>query len=130
MDAPCCGACGHLQRGELEPPAGPPLRVAVVDGAPASLVLRVDGATVPLTKLRTTIGRARDCDVTIADPMLSRRTCAIEVDAAGQVFVEDLMSGCGTVVGGQRVQRAGLHVGDVIRIGDTRLEVEVGEPAR
>ena len=78
----------------------------------------------------TTIGR-EDCDVTIADPEISRKQAQVlkEGDA---VIVEDFGSTNGTFVNGQRISgRQTLSNGDEVRFGDTvwKLEVAAGAGA-
>jgi serine phosphatase RsbU (regulator of sigma subunit) len=73
------------------------------------------------------IGREPSCDVLIGDLTVSRRHA--RVSWSGQdLVIEDLDSSGGTFVNGERVQRAVLHAGDVIRLGprlEYRLETEM-----
>lgn len=124
----CCGACAHLAAvadGPPEAPSTPPLRFALgPDAVPRGAWVVFQARAVALARPRTVIGRSRDCDIVVADPTVSRRTCAIEVDAEGRCFVVDLESACGVVVHGRRIVRVGLHAGDRVRIGDTTFVVE------
>ncbi len=72
------------------------------------------------------VGRGGECDITIEDPVLSRRHARIMVDPEGQVLrVRDLGSANGTFVNGTRVSEASLRPGDELRLG-TREFVVVG----
>mgnify|MGYP000491092592 CR=1 FL=1 len=130
-DHPCCGACAHLVRvahaGITAPrPATPPLRFELDPaGVPRGAVLVVDtGQEFSLHKPRTTIGRSKSSDIVIPDANLSRVTARLYFDEHGQCYVEDMQSACGTVVNDARVDRAGLHEGDQIRLADHVLRVE------
>ena len=61
-------------------------------------------------------------DLQIDDPKLSRVHAS--VSRAGLVFeIRDLGSRNGTFINGERVERHSLTVGDVVRVGDTLLEI-------
>jgi hypothetical protein len=70
-----------------------------------------------------TIGRAFDCEISIADESLSRRHCRIEpADRAGEAWaVVDLSSSNGTRVGGTYVHRHRLADGDEVYAGKVRI---------
>jgi eukaryotic-like serine/threonine-protein kinase len=65
---------------------------------------------------RLLLGRAADCDLRVRNPRISRHHCQIVVDG-DEAELEDLGSSWGTLVNGQRVQRAALHDGDRIEMG-------------
>jgi pSer/pThr/pTyr-binding forkhead associated (FHA) protein len=68
------------------------------------------------------------CDLTFEDPQLSRRHAVVRL-VDGTVEIEDLGSLNGTWVNGTRIDKAKRVVsGDAIRIGQTRLSVELAEP--
>ncbi len=93
----------------------------------ASPILRVltgphSGEEIPLDlDRRLVLGRELSCDIVLEEPVLSRKHCAIECGEDGYT-VTDLGSKNGTYLNGQRIASVGLEVGDVIRIGSTRLE--------
>jgi pSer/pThr/pTyr-binding forkhead associated (FHA) protein len=61
------------------------------------------------------VGRDPHCDISVPDPLLSRRHA--EFVASGQtVIVRDLNSRNGTLVNGRRLPEAVLHPGDVVQI--------------
>jgi two-component system, cell cycle response regulator len=66
----------------------------------------------------TLIGRAEDATISFPDDGVSRRHAKI-VQADGEPWIEDLQSANGTIINGERIQRAALRDGDKIRIGST-----------
>jgi diguanylate cyclase (GGDEF)-like protein len=66
------------------------------------------------------IGRASDVDLRLKDDGVSRRHARIVV-TDGLVCVEDLGSANGTLVNGERVERAELRDGDKIQVGATTI---------
>ncbi len=70
-----------------------------------------------------TIGRSKDADITIPDPLVSRIHCGISFwDEA--YFIRDFKSRNGTYVNEKLVEVARLYPGDKIRIGDTVISFE------
>ena len=83
------------------------------------------GRTFALGDQPLTIGRAADNLVVIASPRASRHHAHIRREGAAFVLY-DLGSANGTLVNGQRVQRAVLQPGDQIDIGDEVFRFEAG----
>jgi hypothetical protein len=79
-----------------------------------------DGSRYTIDKEAVVIGRGRDCDLTIADPNMSRRHAELRRDS-GAYWVTDLDSTNGTEVNGRRQKRAKLEHGDTIKFGSTEL---------
>jgi pSer/pThr/pTyr-binding forkhead associated (FHA) protein len=82
------------------------------------------------------IGRDPECAIHLDNLGVSRQHSAIEFDG-DHVYVRDLGSSNGTLVGGERVERRELRNGDVVQVGRFTLEVEFrntanlrGEPMR
>lgn len=67
------------------------------------------------------LGRARENDVMLADPLLSRHHCRLSLRDDGALWVTDLDSANQTLVNGTPVTEARLHPGDRVLIGDTLL---------
>ena len=72
------------------------------------------------------LGRSSDADITLVDPILSRKHCRVSY-GDGKITIEDLASSNGTIVNGKEVTRAELHDGDIIEIGDTKLLLALPE---
>ncbi len=71
-------------------------------------------------------GRDGSCDIVIPDLTVSRRHCKV-LWQGDDLVVEDLASSGGTFLNGQRVQRATVRPGDVLRLGprvEYQAEVE------
>jgi serine phosphatase RsbU (regulator of sigma subunit) len=83
----------------------------------------------PLSKERTTVGRARACDVFLPDQWLSRQHAEIR-RRNGEYYVSDLDSKNGTLLNGERVyDERRLRHGDVIALGEHHLTFSaVDEP--
>jgi serine/threonine protein kinase len=87
------------------------------------------GRTFPLPEADTVlIGRSRALETRLIDPYASRVHCQVET-TGGRVVLTDFESAGGTFVNGKRVTRQDLQPGDVIRIGDTYLQYQEGDPA-
>jgi hypothetical protein len=105
-------------------PRTPP---AEAEPAPASsperevVTLVVDGTPYEVTKRRVVLGRSRECDIRLADPVASRRHAELRQDGAAYWLV-DLDSTNGVEVNGTRTKRAKLDPGDTITVGSTTIE--------
>lgn len=72
---------------------------------------------------RLTVGRAPECDISLADTKASRRHA--EFDASGPLpRVTDLGSRNGILVNGRKVGAADLMPGDVVTVGDALIRFE------
>ncbi len=87
-----------------------------------------------LAEGKLTVGRSRDCDVSIQEPSISRKHVFLTV-GSGRILLQDLGSSNGTFTNAERVRgEAELRHGDMLRLGDAELEVEIeasaarGEP--
>jgi pSer/pThr/pTyr-binding forkhead associated (FHA) protein len=70
-----------------------------------------------------TLGRAPTADFVIEAALVSRFHCRLNLDADGNLTIEDLKSTNGTHVNDARVDRSSLKDGDRIRIGRVELVV-------
>lgn len=98
---------------------------AVIQGLaerlPAScdFILMDEHTIYPLKVGMNTIGRLADNDVSVPDPYLSRRHCAVLVHAADGCELHDLASKNGTFLNGQKISEpTPLKSGDEIRLSD------------
>jgi Protein of unknown function (DUF3662)/FHA domain len=98
----------------------PPTPQPVQERAP---LLRVGAAEHSFNGGRLLIGRARDCDIRLTDPNVSRRHAEVRREGAAY-FVVDLDSTNGTEVNGRRLRRARLEDGDTIVLGSTEIVFE------
>ncbi|MFO1019308.1 MAG: FHA domain-containing protein [Planctomycetales bacterium] len=92
----------------------------------ASLVLLQDGKSqnFALDKDEAFVGRLPECEIQLDSNMVSRKHARVFRDG-GQFFIEDLGSGNGTTVNGERLagRRALIHA-DRIKIGPMLLRYE------
>jgi S-DNA-T family DNA segregation ATPase FtsK/SpoIIIE len=97
------------------------------DQRAAAATLRIEegpgaGTTIPLRSGSSQVGRGTDCDVTLSDPMVSKRHARFNVTDVVEVI--DLGSVNGVFVGGEPVERAVLRLGDRVLLGDTTLVLD------
>jgi DNA-binding NtrC family response regulator len=72
---------------------------------------------------RARVGAKAIADFALSDPKVSALHCEIELGA--DLWLRDLGSKNGTFVGNLRIREAALSPGDGIRIGDSRLRVQL-----
>lgn len=87
--------------------------------------LREEKLTLPVIK----VGKLSSSHLRLDDKNVSRMHALIEVTGPGDVSIIDLSSTTGTFVNGQKVNKAKLQSGDVVVIGETRIEVAIGDAA-
>jgi len=83
-----------------------------------------EGLEIPIDREWLVIGRGRTAEMTLAEPTISRAHAAIGYDGHG-FFVQDLRSTNGTMVNGERRERASLRHDDEIQMGRLRLRVRL-----
>ena len=93
----------------------------VTKGARAGAVFPVFSSRQP-----TILGRDAGSDVALEDPRASRRHASIYLEEGGWLL-EDLDSRNGTAIGNQRLKKAALRDGAVIRIGATALSFHASD---
>ena len=82
----------------------------------------IAGQSFQLNRPVITLGRGSECDVVINDVSISRRHAQILRQANGY-FVQDLESRNGTMVNGEPLHEPRLlHIGDIVCVGNIRLE--------
>ena len=94
----------------------------------AFLLVRTEGAPqvrFDLGGAVISIGRASDNDVIVDDPEVSRHHCQLKLQH-GAYSLADLGSRNGSWINGQPVSEVALGPGDMIRIGSTEIEFQVG----
>ena len=89
------------------------------------LIATVEGVEIKhvyLQKDRTTLGRAPDNDIVFDNMVVSGHHCVFDLKGLADVYIEDLRSTNGTYINGKMVKRQRLHDGDVIAIGNFRIQ--------
>jgi pSer/pThr/pTyr-binding forkhead associated (FHA) protein len=74
-----------------------------------------------------TIGRMPGCTIVLSSSQVSREHAMIELEG-DQVMLVDKNSGNGTLLNGQRVQRAVVQPGDTVQIEQFRLNLSLAAP--
>jgi predicted component of type VI protein secretion system len=99
-----------------------PGATTVMPAQATTAVVHVLGGQTPPARLRgeAVLGRLPECDVTLADPSVSRRHARI-TEQGGSWRITDLGSTNGVKVNGERVADADLAHGDRIELGTVRL---------
>jgi two-component system, cell cycle response regulator len=78
------------------------------------------GQSFILNKPETILGRDKNCDFHIDDPLISKQHCKITCNNDGHYQVEDLESTNSTYINGTLLKKPALiNYGDRIIIGDT-----------
>jgi FHA domain len=89
------------------------------------LIVSVEGVEIKRLDLRagrTTLGRGPENDIVLENMVVSGHHCVFELGGQADVYVEDLSSTNGTYIGGKLVKRQRLGDGDVIEIGNFRIQ--------
>ncbi len=82
-----------------------------------------------LTAASSVIGRDKDVDVMLKDPLVSRRH-AVVIYHDGNYVLKDLDSTNGTHLGGASVKQAALRHGDIFTVGGTTLQFVLEDAPR
>ncbi len=96
------------------------------------VIQRPTGRGFALSQVRAEalrIGRGTNAELRSENPAVALEHAVIEADSGGFTIV-DKGSITGTYVNGRPVESARLSKGDVIKIGDLKIEVQVAEPAK
>lgn len=114
----------------IQQPSSPPK--AVPARYQASVVIikgHAAGMEYPVEKTSAVIGRDREADIPLKDPLVSRQHAAI-VYREGAFLLKDLGSTNGTSMNGASIKEAGLRHGDTFRVGDTVLQFILEDSGR
>ena len=90
----------------------------------AALLVQAGGQQrrIAVSKSPFTIGRAEECDATIADFKVSRQHARLVIES-GEYFIVDTESRHGTFVNGSRCQRAKLKNNDEVTFGVAGVKI-------
>lgn len=94
------------------------MSLRALSGEVQGQVFRVDGDLV--------VGRSTTATLFVPDRRISREHSRFFLEN-GRLFVEDLNSHNGTYVNGQRIARAELFHGDLVRLGTSQFSVEAAQ---
>src|SRR5271167_2408006 len=93
----------------------------------AKLVIQNQGMTGRACELhtdRTTIGRVEDNTFQIADTSISSHHCEVHLRGS-DIFIRDLNSTNGTFINGNKIAESLLKPGEVLRLGEVELKLEM-----
>jgi transcriptional regulator with GAF, ATPase, and Fis domain len=93
--------------------------LVVVDGPDRGLTVKLDGES----SSRTYVGKSPACQIRLSDPKVSRRHVTFDV-VGDTLRLIDHGSTNGTMVNGLTVNDVVLRGGELVQVGDTRLQVE------
>jgi DNA-binding NtrC family response regulator len=130
-----CAPAGGALGGEMTEPGDVTEQVTCTEapsgrgGVPGlvvvfSSVAQLSGASLPLLRAPQVLGRrtALEGDRVLADPRVSARHVEVRLIDDETVEVRDLGSRNGTLINGEKVERAHIGDADVLEIGDTFLQ--------
>jgi len=83
------------------------------------------GNSFDLPRGTTLLGRSRDCDVRLSDPLMSKRHAKVIVSDV--VEIVDDNSANGVQIGGEFVQRSIVRPADIVGVGDSEFQVVLRE---
>jgi pSer/pThr/pTyr-binding forkhead associated (FHA) protein len=100
---------------------------------PSGWILRSDEGDPIVLRLPAgavkTIGRGAQADFILEAALVSRVHCRLSADPSQQLIMEDLESTNGTLVNGERMDRAVLKAGDRLTVGRVEFVVGVDQDA-
>ena len=105
---------------------------ALLDGVSANFIVKGPNGVekaYPMRQLTMAIGRSDQCDISVKDGSMSGRHAEVS-KANGEIHVKDVGSANGIYVNGEKVDEAELYDGDIIRMGQTSIRVDIvgGKP--
>jgi hypothetical protein len=100
---------------------------ALPSGLPILTITKGPGAgkSLPLLPMTMTLGREVDNNIELRDVDVARYHARISFEA-GKYMIQDLEGSSGTFVDGQRITKAEIYPGAIIRVGGTELKLGLG----
>jgi len=113
--------------GEEGTPKTEMINPALLDGVSANFIVKGPSGlekAYPMRAVTVTIGRSDQCDIAVKDSSMSGRHAEIS-KINGEIRVKDMGSANGIWLNGERVDDVELFDGDVLRLGQTSIRVDV-----
>lgn len=113
--------------GEEGTPKTEMINPALLDGVSANFIVKGPNGVekaYPMRAVTVTIGRSDQCDISVKDGSMSGRHAEIS-KINGEIRVKDMGSANGIWLNGERVDDVELFDGDVLRLGQTSIRVDV-----
>ena len=113
--------------GEEGPPKTEMINPALLDGVSANFIVKGPSGVekaYPMRAITVTIGRSDQCDIAVKDSSMSGKHAEIS-KINGEIRVKDLGSANGIWLNGERVDDVELYDGDVLRLGQTSIRIDV-----
>ncbi|HYV67690.1 MAG TPA: FHA domain-containing protein [Myxococcales bacterium] len=113
--------------GEEATPKTEMINPALLDGVSANFIVKGPSGvekSYPMRQLAVTIGRSDQCDISVKDSSMSGRHAEIS-KINGEIKVRALGSANGIYLNGERVEEGELFDGDVLRLGQTSVRIDV-----
>jgi len=113
--------------GEEGTPKTEMINPALLDGVSANFIVKGPSGVekaYPMRAVSVTIGRSDQCDIAVKDSSMSGRHAEIS-KINGEIRVKDMGSANGIWLNGERVDDVELFDGDVLRLGQTSIRIDV-----
>src|SRR3954471_20974210 len=113
--------------GEEGTPKTEMINPALLDGVSANFIVKSPSGVekaYPMRAISVTIGRSDQCDISVKDSSMSGRHAEIS-KINGEIRVKDMGSANGIWLNGERVDDVELFDGDVLRLGQTSIRIDV-----
>jgi hypothetical protein len=113
--------------GEEGPPKTEMINPALLDGVSANFIVKGPSGVekaYPMRSITVTIGRSDQCDIAVKDSSMSGKHAEIS-KISGEIRVKDMGSANGIWLNGERVDDVELYDGDVLRLGQTSIRIDV-----
>src|SRR5256886_10119118 len=113
--------------GEEATPKTEMINPALLDGVSANFIVKGPNGVekaYPMRSITVTIGRSDQCEIAVKDSSMSGKHAEIS-KVNGEIRVKDLGSANGIWLNGERVDDVELFDGDVLRLGQTSIRIDV-----
>ncbi len=100
---------------------------ALLDGVSANFIVKGPSGVekaYPMRTLVVSIGRSDQCDIAVKDGSMSGKHAEIS-KFNGEIKVKDAGSANGIYVNGEKVEEAELYDGDILRLGQTSIRIDI-----